>query len=191
MDIPDVPHLHSLTDWSPDGRRGVEDVNGIHLSECRVTIRAHQKNQVFWWQCITPKRIQAPRQLGLGARALARVNNYQPLAPDLSGPADDSGMAIRNACPSRILSDDTGVGRTTTRCLEQPALIPNNPGVGRTATRCLEGPAQIPNNRTHYKAGCQTLQFRQRTQADDLGLRLSHRTPRMLGTLSSTGGYLR
>ena len=73
MDVPDVPHLHSLTDWSPDGRRGVENVNGFHLSECRVTIRAHQKNQVFRWQCIRPMRIQAPHQLGLGARALARV----------------------------------------------------------------------------------------------------------------------
>jgi len=46
--------LHSLTDWSPDGRRCVENVNGIHLSECRVTIRAHQKNKVFRWQCIHP-----------------------------------------------------------------------------------------------------------------------------------------
>ena len=45
MDVPDVPHLHSLTDWSPDGRRGVENVNGIHLSECRVTIRDDQNNQ--------------------------------------------------------------------------------------------------------------------------------------------------
>ena len=171
MDVPDVPHLHSLTDWSPDGRCGVENVNGIHLSECRVTIRANQKNQVFRWQCIKPTRIQAPRQLSLGARALARVNNYQLLEPDQSGTVDDSGMAIRNACASQILSEDTGVGRT--------------------ATRCLERPAPIPNNRTHCEAGSQTLQFRQRTQVDDLGLRFSHRTPRTLDTLSSTAGYLR
>jgi hypothetical protein len=149
----------------------VENVDGIHLSECRVTIRAHQKNKVFRWQCIKPTRIQAPRQPGLGARARARVNNYQLLEPDQSGTADDSGLAIRNACASRSLSDNTGVGRT--------------------ATRCLERPAPIPNNRTHCEAGSRTLQFRQRTQADDLGLRFSHRTPRMLDTLSSTAGYLR
>ena len=100
MDVPDVPHLHSLTDWSPDGRRGVENVNGFHLSECRVTIRAHQKNQVFRWQCIRPMRIQAPHQLGLGARALARVKNHQLLDPDQSDPVDKPGMAIRNACAS-------------------------------------------------------------------------------------------
>ena len=102
MDVPDVPHLHSLTDWSPDGRRGVENVKGIHLSECRVNIRAHQKNQVFRWQCIKPMRIQAPQQLGLGARALARVNNHQLLEPDQSGTVDNSGMAIRNACASQF-----------------------------------------------------------------------------------------
>ena len=36
----------------------------------------------------------------------------------------------------------------------------------------------------------QTLQLRQRTQADDPGLRFSHMTPHKLDTLSSTAGYL-
>jgi hypothetical protein len=47
-------------------------------------------------------RIQAPHQLGLGARALARVNNHQLLEPDQSGTVDKSGMAIRNACASQF-----------------------------------------------------------------------------------------
>ena len=52
------------------------------------------------------------------------------------------------------------------------------------------GPRWKPNCRTHACAWGQTLQLRQRTQADDLGLRFSHRTPRKLDTLSSTAGYL-
>ena len=110
MDVSDVPHLHSLTDWSPDGRRGVENVNGVHLSECRLTIRAQKKNQVFRWQWIKPMRIQAPHQLGLGARALARVNNHQLLEPDQSGTVDKSGMAIRNACASQLYRTTPVVG---------------------------------------------------------------------------------
>ena len=126
MDVSDVPHLHSLTDWSPDGRRGVENVNGVHLSECRVTIRAHQKNQVFRWQWIKPMRIQAPHQLGLGARALARVNNHQPLEPDQSGTADKPRNGNQKCLRIPTLSDDTGGGRPATRCLERPAQIPDH-----------------------------------------------------------------
>ena len=46
---------------------------------------------------------------------------------------------------------------------------------------------QLPDPRAAWG---QTLQLRQRTQADDPGLRFSHRTPRTLDTLSSTAGYL-
>jgi len=169
MDVSGVPHLHSLTDWSPDGRRGVENVNGIHLSECRVTIRAHQKNQILRWQWIKPMRIQAPHQLGLGARALAHVNNHQPLCQI------NLAQQISPVWHSEMLAHPNFIGRH--RWWETCHKVP----------RATDTDTRPPDP---CEAWGQTLQLRQWTQADDPGLRFSHRTPRKLDTLSSTAGYL-
>ncbi len=46
MVVIDVPHIYPFTNRSTDDRSGMEDVNGVHISKCRIINRVCQLNKV-------------------------------------------------------------------------------------------------------------------------------------------------
>jgi hypothetical protein len=46
MVVIDIPHIYPFTNRSADGWGGMEDVHGVHISECRVINRVHSLNKV-------------------------------------------------------------------------------------------------------------------------------------------------
>ena len=66
----------------------------------RITIRAHQKNQVFRWHWVYNKRTRATYTTSLGVRALTRVKITNPWRQNSLAQSDGSGMATRNVCAS-------------------------------------------------------------------------------------------
>ena len=46
MVVIDISHIYPLANRGTDGGSGMEDVNGVHISKCRVINRVRQLNKV-------------------------------------------------------------------------------------------------------------------------------------------------